>query len=177
MASQTDPAVALLRAQFKSCHEALEGTMAGVTEEQAHWMPAGSALPIGASYVHIVTSEDFFINGLLRHTALMCASSWAGKAGFSEPPPAGTEWADWARRVEVDLPAMAPYAQAVYEATDNYLASLGDADLDCPYDLSGFGMGEQPASTVFSLVVEHAAWHTGEISCVKGLQGLRGYPF
>jgi hypothetical protein len=177
MASQKNPAVALLRAQLKSAHETLEGTMVDVTHDQAHWKPAGKAHPIGASYAHIATGEDYLVNGILKGSALMCASSWAGKAGLSEPPPQGQAWEEWARRVKVDLPALKAYSQAVYQATDSYLASLSDADLERSCDMSGFGMGQQPASTVFSMATEHAAWHTGEISSVKGLQGLQGYPF
>ena len=151
--------------------------MAGVTPDHAHWKPAGKAVPIGASYAHIVIGEDHMINGLLRGGAMLFASSWAGKAGVNEPPPQGGEWADWARRVKVDLPALKAYSQAVYQATDSYLASLSDADLERPCDMSGFGMGQQPTSTLFTVVVQHVDWHTGEISSVKGLQGLQGYPF
>jgi len=177
MAGQKNPVVALLRAQLKSAHEVLEGTIAGVTPDQAHWKPAGRAVPIGASYAHIATGEDYLINGILRGGTMLFASAWAGKVGVSEPPPQAGEWADWARRVKVDLPAVKAYSQAVYQAADSYLATLSDADLERQCDMSGFGMGQQPASTVCSMAVEHASWHTGEISSVKGLQGLQGYPF
>ena len=63
-------------------------------------------------------------------------------------------------------------------ASDAYLASLSDDDLDGQVDLSSFGMGSQQLASFFSrAVIAHADNLTGEISAAKGLQGLRGYPF
>lgn len=28
-----------------------------------------------------------------------------------------------------------------------------------------------------SILIANVQWHTGEVSCVKGLQGEKGYPF
>lgn len=40
------------------------------------------------------------------------------------------------------------------------------------------GLGQQTlGSSLGNLLVLNAAAHTGEISAVKGLQGLQGYPF
>lgn len=38
----------MLRKLVKNVNEMLEGTMADVTAEQAHWIPPGVAIPIGA---------------------------------------------------------------------------------------------------------------------------------
>ncbi len=73
---------------------------------------------------------------------------------------------------------MREYAQAVYAATDEYLASLTDEDLGRPVDLSALGLGEMPFSQAFlGGILNGTHWHTGEISCLKGLQGQKGYPF
>lgn len=49
--------------------------------------------------------------------------------------------------------------------------------LAAPIDLSSIGLGQQPlGSPLMNILVLNAAAHTGEISVVKGLQGLRGYP-
>ena len=61
--------------------------MTDVTPEQAHWIPPGVALPIGASYAHVVVGQDSVINGMLKGGAPLFASSWAGKTGLSELPP------------------------------------------------------------------------------------------
>jgi hypothetical protein len=175
-------AITLLRQQLQTAHQFLEGTLADVTPEQAHWLPPGTANPLGASYAHAVLSEDMIIQGMLQQTAPLCAGAWAGRGGVSEPmPQPGPEWdqyAGWARRVQVDLAALHAYAQAVYDASDAYLARLTPAALDQPLDLSGMGMGQVDLGWALSnLVVGHCHDLMGEISCLKGLQGGRGYPF
>ena len=176
-------AITLMRQQMDSAHYSMEGTVADVTPEQAHWQPAGRANPVGASYAHAITGEDLVINGMLRQSAPMFASNWAGKTGLSEPMPGriGPSWDDyaaWTRRVRVDLPALRSYAQAVYANTDAYLATLSPEDLDRPMDMSSLGLGEVNLAWVLSnLVMGHVHDLMGEISCLKGLQGAKGYPF
>jgi len=172
-------AVSLFRQQLQDAHWILEETMKDVTAEQAHWTPPGIANPLGASYAHLVLSEDFLINGMLKGSAPLAMSTWAGKVGLSEPPPPPTEsWDKWGRRVRVDLSALREYAQAVYKASDEYLASINGDTLNRPLDLSAFGAGEQTVAWLLTnAVVGHAEGHAGEVSCLKGLQGAKGYPF
>ncbi len=171
---------ALLRSMMDTNHQILEGTMADVTGEVAHWSPPGQAVPIGAMYAHVIIGEDFLLSGL-RGTAPIGASTFAGKMGVSEPPPpaSGTGWSDWAHRVRVDLTALRAYAQAVYANTDAYLASASDAELDKvgKHPLSGMLPDMSPAAFVGNLLSGHVANHCGEISALKGEQGLKGYPF
>ena len=61
-----DP-VTLLRAELKGAHDLLEAVMVDVTSETADWMPPGRANPVGATYAHVVISEDRTIQGMLRH--------------------------------------------------------------------------------------------------------------
>ena len=48
----------MLREMMKNVNELLEGTLADVTAERAHWIPPGVAIPIGATYAHVVLSGD-----------------------------------------------------------------------------------------------------------------------
>lgn len=173
--------ISLLREQVQQTHQFLESTIAGVTPEQAHWVPPGNAHSIGATYVHAIMAEDIVINIALKGGAPLFATTWAGKTGFSEPMPMpGPDWknyAQWARRVRVDLPEMQAYTQAVYAATGDYLSSLTSEDIDQTIDLSNLGMGQVTRAWVLSrLVIGHADNICGEISCLKGLQGVQGYP-
>lgn len=170
-------AVNLLRSQFQHvCQLWLEGTMTGVTSEQAHWRPSGLSAPISAQYVHAVLGLDFVFLGMACGQAPLATSTFGFKIGVSEPPPMG-DWSEWADRVQVDLDAMRPYAQAVYAAIDNYLATLSDDDLARQVDLSAMGLGQQTIASTATLMIANTAAHTGEISVTKGLQGLKGYPF
>lgn len=176
--------ISLLREQVRSLHEYLEGTMEGVTPGEAHWIPPKSALPIGATYAHIVTGEDAIVNGVFRGGAPLFASAFAGKTGLSEPPPGPDprkpgfpDWSGWARTVKVDLPGVRAYARAVYAATDDFLATLRGKDLDRTIDLSFLGLGKNTLLYVIhNGILGNGFTHCGEIACLKGLQGKKGYP-
>jgi len=173
-------AIALIRGGFQGAHGVLEATMNDVTPEQAQWAPPGVANPLGATYAHVVMGEDGLLNSMVTGATPLLASSWAGKLGLSEmPPAAGLGGTDaWARSVEIDLSAMREYAKAVYAQTDECLASLGEEGLERPLDLSKFGLGQQTVGVFVSgLLLQHVNHHCGEISCLKGIQGAKGYPF
>ena len=154
--------------------EVMESTMADVTSEHAQWTPPGKALPLGALYVHVLTSEDFFIQGLLKGGTPMWDATWKGSAmGLSEPrPPRGQPWEDWARRVRIDMPKLREYAKAVFAATDAHVDGLSEADLGKEVEFLGRKMSV--ATLLLGVMCTHIANHTGEISTLKG---LKGYPF
>jgi hypothetical protein len=177
--------VQMLREQLQGAVRLLEGTMEDVTTAQAHWVPPGTANPIGANYAHVVLGQDGLVNGLLKGGAPLFADAWAGKNGISELPPQADpakpgfpDWSGWARRVQIDLAALRAYATAVYAGTDEYLGSLADGDLDRSIDLSRLGIGSMSLKQLLMAgVIGNALTHTGEISCLKGLRGAKGYPF
>lgn len=162
-------AVTLLRQQFKNAHEWLDGTVGDIGYEHLHWQPNGLPSPIGAQYVHVVTVEDYFVS-MLKGERPLSETTFTGRTGSTELPPEGP-WNDWAERVRVDMEQARLYSQAVYEATDAYLASLTDAEII--ENLNGDG---RTRASVFSTILLNTYSHAGEISALKGLQGERGYP-
>jgi len=170
--------VDLYRRLLTEAHDFLEGTLADITPEQLAWDPPGKAFSIGANYVHVLASEDMGTQALLRGQPLLAAGAWADRMGLSEPPPLGPggDLKAWGQRVKVDLPALRQYARAVYAATDAYLATLEPAALGRPLDLSQFGFGQRTVLFVLTGLLANVSLHTGEISCLKGLQGQKGYP-
>lgn len=77
-------ATELLREQLKDVHQYVEVIMADVTPDQAHWHPPGTRVAsLGGNYAHIIVSEDLVINTLLKGSAALFASTWAGKTGMS----------------------------------------------------------------------------------------------
>jgi len=171
-------ATALLRQQFREFHQLLEGTLADVTIDQLHAVPPGTANPAAATYAHIVLWEDMGVHGLLQDRPPLSASTWTDRTGLSELPPLDRpgHWEDWGRRVRVDLPALRAYAQAVYDATDGYFATLSDAELEREIDLSAMGFGRPLAAWVIVNMLQNVALHCGEIAVLKGLSGMPGYP-
>jgi hypothetical protein len=170
--------VAFLREQILSTREFLEATMADVTTDQARWNAEGRALPIDAQYAHVVFSMDAGLHGLLQGAAPLAAASWAGRTGFASLPPfgPGNTWEQWAQG-PFDLAALREYARAVYAATDEYLSELTPDDLARDLDLSSMGLGMRTVGWMLTTGwLLNANMHCGEISCLKGLQGVRGYP-
>lgn len=149
--------------------------MADVTPEQAMWSPPGKANPLGASYAHVAFGEDMLVNLVLRGGATMVADGRETGASERHPPP-GVDYGEWARRVQVDLPVLREYAKAVYQNTADYIDSLSDEDLEHTMELRM--MGTQTVGWVLgNIILWHVNAHCGEISCLKGMQGARGYPF
>ncbi|MEZ4656178.1 MAG: DinB family protein [Caldilineaceae bacterium] len=167
--SERNDVVATLRAHLKGAHEWLEGTLEGVTNEMANSAPKGVVATIGAQYAHVVTFEDYFFNGLLKGGAPIMMSE---NAGVSSPPPMGP-WSDWGRSVKVSTDDQRAYAQKVYAATDAYLATLTDADLSREFEAP---FAKLPIGEFVRVIILNAHVHAGEISCLKGLQGEKGYP-
>lgn len=168
--SEMNAIVTNLRAQLKGAHEWLEGTLANVDDRLANDMPPGGKLAtIGANYAHVTTAEDYFVNVLLKGSApLMMGVS----PGLSEPPPMGN-WGQWGHTVKVDIAVQRAYAQKVYESVDAYLTTVIDADLA---KMTHTPVGDMPLGAFIDLWILNAHCHTGEISALKGLWGLQGYP-
>src|SRR5438093_700658 len=82
----SNTATQLLRRQVTIAHDILEAAMADVTPEQAHWAPPGVANPLGATYAHVVVSENFVINGMFRRQAPLNATTWAAPGSASRCP-------------------------------------------------------------------------------------------
>jgi hypothetical protein len=165
-------AIGFAREQLRQANEYLEQVMQDVTDEQAHWLPPGTALPIGAQYAHIVTGADGYVNGFLREGQPLFAGDWAGNVGVSALPPtdgADPSWAGWARSLRVDLPALRRYAEAVNGCIDGYLASLTPGEMKADDE-------QQMVQRLGPYLAGHVLQHAGEIACLKGLQGGRGYP-
>ena len=170
-------AVSLLREQLQSAHETQEATMADVTEEAAQFTDTNKAIPVGAAYAHSILGEDMVLSTMLMQKDPLAKDN--STIGLSIPMPSTSEWEkheQWYKTVKIDLPKLKEFAKVVYKTTDDYLASLTDEDLDKELDRPMVGK-HNIAWFITNFIILHIANLTGEISSVKGLQGLKGYPF
>lgn len=174
-----------LREQLASSHWLLEQCLEGMTAEQLWWTPPGTANSVADNYLHVVLNEDDIVQGLLQKQPPLSESTWIGRTGLSTllgVHGAGAhrsgEWSRWIRGVRVDWLTFRLYAQAVYAASDSYVAGCATGELGRQIDLAAFGLGTQSLNwALYNLVTGHAVSHAGEIAAVKGIQGLKGHPF
>jgi hypothetical protein len=61
-------ALELLKEELKSAREVFAGTVGDVTSDMLHQDPGGKALPLGATYAHVVLSEDMERENRSRQT-------------------------------------------------------------------------------------------------------------
>ena len=155
----------------------LEGTVEGVDDELANRRPGGRSNSIGSTYAHLVLSEDQIVNGMLKGSKPLSDGDWAGRTGVDRPMPwSSTEaLAEWYRTVRVDVAACREYGRAVHEAVRDYISGATEESLAREVELFGMKMSTATAFEVF--VIGHANSIGGEISALKGVAGLKGYPF
>lgn len=166
----------LLRQQFKDAHEGLEMTMDDVSEEVANFHATQKAMPVGAAYAHAVLSEDMVLQSIVYHAKPMAEGE---DTGISEPAPSMEDpdaYQKWYSTVVVDLSKMRAFAKKVYQATDDYLASLKEEDLDRMLEIPHMGQ-KSIAYLLNNWLLLHYAAMNGEVSAAKGFQDKKGYPW
>lgn len=170
----------ILHEQLKEAHMFVMQTMDGVTDEVAAFQPGGRANPIAGTFAHLVFSEDFFIHTLIQGEVPLFDTTWKDKTGASELQP--TEWETaypaWLRTVTLDMDQFIKYAKAVFAAGEAYVESCTDKELERSVDMSMFGMDNRVVHSIIGgMVIGHTRDIMGEISVLKGIQNLKGYPF
>jgi hypothetical protein len=161
----------MLQQQMGALHAVLEAAVGDCSAETlAKKLPGSTINSVGAIYAHTVFGEDGILNGLVRGQApVYYGSGWAPKIGIDMPQ--GTMEPDWS--VSLDLDTFRQYAAAVYQATDEYIAGLSEAEMDRVVDL-GFAPPMPVLSVIANVLAWHVATHQGEISALKGVQGFNG---
>jgi uncharacterized damage-inducible protein DinB len=172
-------AVDLLLMQYKNAHEVLNQVMADVSDNHLHTDPGGTANPVATNLAHVIVCEDYLVNSLFLSKSQLSETTFKDKTGLSSPYPGFSEpekLTDWMKNAKVSTPEFSEYANAVKQNTEDYIKSLTDEDLDKEIDLKQLGK-QTLAFAVNLFIIWNAVAHTGEIAAVKGVHGLKGYPF
>jgi hypothetical protein len=129
--------------------------------------------------VHILLSEDYLIYSLLQQKEPLYMSEMKDKTGVEAfvPPTDKSTFPAWTKNAKIDMEELNAYAEKIFAETEEYVKNLTDEDLQKEADLSVFGMGKSTVAFVIaSVITSNLNLHTGEISAIKGVQGLKGYP-
>ncbi len=169
-----------LRGQLGQAHEIIEQAVAGLTPEQLHHRGEGSTIQsIGGIYAHMVTSEDYLLNVMVREqpTFVFESGGWLEKTGFNPGSDGRLSEKTSAAAREANFGALREYAQAVYAETDAWLATLSEADLERPIHVAWLGADMPLGQFLGTVIVWHAIHHGGEICALIGVQGGQGLAF
>lgn len=142
-----------------------------LTPEVAHFDAGGTTNTIAQLMAHLTIGEDGGFNRMLKGgERLIDTNGWAQKAGI--PLERG---AVWGKEWRLDIDAFREYREAVKQSAVNYIETMDLADLD--KEVEAFN-GPRPVHNIIQIiVVNHMLGHAGEISTLKGIQGLKGLPF
>ncbi len=183
MPSPSVPTLAsVLTGAVKQSHWLIDATFEGVTDELANRKPPGNANPLGTAYAHLAHSEDAVLSGLLKGQSPLFATNFQGRTGVDSlmPMPGFVEgdMGDWLHNAKVQVEVLRAYAGAVFSTTEEFVAGVDEDTLSREIDLSAVGLGTKLFPDVVTmLIVQHCDNLAGEISAIKGVFGLKGYPF
>jgi hypothetical protein len=165
-----------LLAALANAHFYTGSAMEDLTEEAAHWQPPGATNTIARLLAHAVIAEDLMINRVFKSgEPVFLAGGWATRTGL--PEAAGRlrdNEAIWDQEWRLQLDAFNSYRVAVEQSAVDYVASLNSQTLDREYTAGPNTRSVHGA--LRGIVIHHLLIHNGEISAVKGLQGLKGPP-
>jgi hypothetical protein len=155
--------VELLQFSLGAAFDVLSWVTADLTQEQADWRPPGTANTIGSIYSHILSYVDFYVRNY-------CIE------GKPQPETVESRPAElWMQDVQVDLSELHAFAGQVRSTAQNWLSSLTPKDLEHRTRTTAGELNEGQALELF--IIWHINAHCGEISALKGCQGLKGYPW
>jgi hypothetical protein len=166
--------IEFIRDSIHGAYHQADDVMKDTTSALFNWVPSGTANPISAILVHFLTSEDFFVQTVLREVPqLWEEGSWSEKTGVIKIPGYGGNWDEFKHKTVAMEPVLS-YQKAVRAATASYMKTLTTAELERKVKFAG---GDQPTTTILGLLARHIIFHSGEIAALKGIQGSKGLPY
>jgi uncharacterized damage-inducible protein DinB len=163
-----------IKNNIDSSRRYLFGAMQDVTHEQFNWLPSDNSNPISSIYFHIASAEDFYLHRVIGGGALaFMTDGWSAKTGVGQIPGPRGGW-DQFRAKQFDIAPIREYALMINAKVDVFVETVTNEELDREVSFLG---GMVPVSFILNSVAVHMAFHTGEISLIKGLQGAKGIPF
>ncbi len=170
-------ALDFFRTSMKNLHNDFRDAVKDLKDEQLHFRPLGKGNHIAFAFWHLVRTEDWGINFLLQKKApVWNAEGWDKKFGMA-PRAQGTGMtAEQAAAIRIQsLPDFLKYMENVFKASEGYLDTLKEADLDRVEEFQFLGKMSF-GQVIGGVILNHGSGHLAEIWYVKGLQGLKGSP-
>ena len=168
-------AAELVHVELKRLHEALDGSLKGLTPEQRHMIVHPQANSIAWVVWHVVRTEDGVVRWVLqnRRPPVWMEGGYAEKLGLP-PVTQGTGMPTaeaQALRIN-DVELWSEYVRKVWASTDEFFAGADPALFDKTVTVKPLGdMTVLRALT--TVCVSHNNTHVGEIELLRTLVGAR----
>ena len=168
--------VDFIRDSIQQQHEAWDKALGDLTPDQLHFRPAGQGNHIGFIAWHYIRTEDNIVQFVLQNRKPTVWMDGGFDQKFNLPRTAQGTGMPAAEATQLRLPAVDQwlmYQRGVWQATDTWLTSLGEADLQRLVNFKPFG--EVTVMTALRIpIVNHGFMHIGQVQHLRQLQGLRG---
>jgi hypothetical protein len=167
--------VDFIRSALRQQHNMYNDAVLDLTDEQLNWKANEKGHPASFILWHYVRTEDNIIQFVLQRKPTVWLEGGLheklGLPGNAQGTGMSLEDAQ-ALRLE-PKEAFFDYMQAVWKATDEFLASVDDAYLEQRTTVKP--LGEMPIqNAIGNMCLTHGFTHLGEIAHLRGLMGLKG---
>jgi uncharacterized damage-inducible protein DinB len=166
--------LALIRSGIEAVNAMVDTAMQDLTDEVVNFEPGGTANTIAQLLAHMVSGQDLLVNDKLRvgGGTPLHESGWAEKTGIPlERPLIWQQRHTW----RLSLPALDEYRREVGACALRLIDSMSEDDLD--REASWIRGPARPVAMLWQTIyINHGLGHCGEISAIKGMQGLKGLP-
>lgn len=165
-------AIDFMRQTVGFLHRGFRGAPEGLSDEQLHFIPEGQSHSIAWCMWHAARIEDLFIQQIFQgKRAEFDTGEWAATTGLPAKGFGTGQSLEEASQVRIaSREAFAEYQARVAQLTDEYLASLSDADLEREVKLGE--RTEKLGESINLHMVIHLNGHRGEVNLLRGMMGF-----
>jgi hypothetical protein len=162
-----------LQGEIAEGHVMLDQILDGLTDEVAHWEPGGTTNNIAQLISHMVSGQDRAVNVAIKGgTSVMDAGGWAAKTGIPQE-----RGAIWTKGWRLNLDAFREYRAEVNDSVKRFFATAKPSDFEGEAQWGPPGNMRPKLWILHTPATAHVRFHSGEVSTIKGLQGLKGLPY
>jgi uncharacterized damage-inducible protein DinB len=162
-----------IRSSVVAVNGMVDVAMQDLTDEVVSWQPGGTANTIAQLLAHLVSGQDLLVNDklLVGGGTPLHDSGWAAKTGIPLERPLIWQREGW----RLNLPAFDEFRREVAASALRVVDAMTEAELD--REASWIRGPERPVAMLWQTIfINHGLGHCGEISAIKGMQGLKGLP-
>jgi uncharacterized damage-inducible protein DinB len=144
----------------------------GLTPEQLNFVPKGESHSIAWVLWHTARVEDLIVQQVIQGTPVIWErGEWAGRLGLPAQGFGTGQTTEEAKGIRIaELEAFRDYLDAVGGATQDYVTSLSDSDLEREVKVGQ--RAESMGQCITLHLVTHLNGHRGEVNLLRGMQGL-----